>query len=107
MVAVAAKGGYSHTAGTSPDGMACGASQLLNYEIAKALQSRSMDVYNLGGVQDLDSGLAEYKLRFGARLVELEAADFFLGSRLRKGLTTAARWVREIPPRLTSRAAQP
>ena len=106
LVTVAAKGAYSHTAGTSPEGMACGASHLLNYEIARGLQSRSMDIYNLGGVQNLDSGLAEYKLRFGARLVELEAADFFLGGRLRKGLNAAARWVREIPPRLTPRAAQ-
>ena len=96
LVTMAAKGGYSHTAGTSPEGMRCGASHLLNYEIARALQGRSMDVYNLGGIQELDSGLAEYKLRFGARPVELEAADFFLGGRLRKSLTSAVRLVRDI-----------
>lgn len=96
LVTLAAKGGYSHTAGTSPEGMSCGASHLLNYEIARELQHRSMQVYNLGGIHELDSGLAEYKLRFGSRLVELEAAEYFLGGRLRKGLTTAVRLARDI-----------
>jgi len=96
LVTLAAKGGYSHTAGTSPEGMSCGASHLLNYEIARALQSRSMELYNLGGIHELESGLAEYKLRFGARLVELGAANFFLGGRLRKGLTTAVRLARDM-----------
>jgi hypothetical protein len=76
--------------------MSCGASHLLNYEIARTLQSRSMDVYNLGGIHELDSGLAEFKLRFGSRLVELEAAEFFLGGALRKGLTTAVRMARGL-----------
>jgi lipid II:glycine glycyltransferase (peptidoglycan interpeptide bridge formation enzyme) len=107
LVTMAARGGYSNTAGTSPQGMSCGASHLLNYEIARALQSRSMEVYNLGGVRDLDSGLAEFKLRFGARLVELEAADFFLGGRLRKSLTTAVRLARDIRGLRLDAAAKP
>jgi hypothetical protein len=95
LILLAAKAGYCHTAGTSPEGMQCGASHLLNYEVARMLQERAMTAYNLGGVQDLDSGLAKFKLRFGARLVELEAADFLVGSRLVEGLSKAARWLRE------------
>jgi lipid II:glycine glycyltransferase (peptidoglycan interpeptide bridge formation enzyme) len=95
LILLSATTGYCHTAGTSPEGMQCGASHLLNYEIARTLQQRAMTVYNLGGVQDLDSGLAKFKLRFGARIVELEAADFLVGSRLVEGLSKAARWLRE------------
>jgi hypothetical protein len=98
LVLLSAKTGYCHTAGTSPEGMNCGASHLLNYETAKTLQERAMTAYNLGGVQDLDSGLAKFKLRFGARIVELEAADFLVGSRLVEGLSKAARWLREGQP---------
>jgi len=85
----AEKGGYMNVAGTDEEGMQVGSSHFLNYHIAKTLQSEGCEIYNLGGADDLNSGLANYKTHFGARMVPLEAAQFHLGSRWRNLMGTA------------------
>lgn len=87
LVLKGAKGAYAQSSGTSDDGMQCGASQFLWYEIACHLQSQSMTIFNLGGA-DMDGvGLQEFKQGFGARRVELEAAEFYLGGNVRKKIS--------------------
>ena len=90
MVAQAASGAYLYTSGTSPAGMNIGASHFLVYEILKASRQSGAGVFNLGGVGDLSSGLAQYKRYFGAAPVALEAAEFDLGSALHKVVRASA-----------------
>ena len=92
----AERGAYYHSAGTSPEGMALGASHFLIYETAKLLQSNSIEIFNLGGVDRLDSGLARFKGGFGAKIVALEAAEFFLGGKFRKEASSGINWVRNV-----------
>jgi ribosomal protein S18 acetylase RimI-like enzyme len=93
----AAQGGYLHASGTHPDGMKTGASHFLNYQIAKTLQEEGCELYNLSGASEEDSGLARYKAGFGARVVPLETAEAYLGSALKRKLTTAAHLIRSNP----------
>jgi hypothetical protein len=78
------KAGYSHTQGTSPAGMDCGAAHFLIHEIACILRSEEKDIFNLGGTDDPDpeSGLVKFKTGFGAATekIELEAARFMPGN---------------------------
>jgi hypothetical protein len=73
------KMGYYHSAGTSPEGMALGASHFLLRAIADLLRASGAEFFNLGGA-DLDSGLARFKRGFGARTVPLWSAECFTGS---------------------------
>jgi hypothetical protein len=93
LVLHAAKGGYYQSAGTSPDGMATGASHFLINHIATSLSAEGREVFNLGGA-DEDSGLARFKEGFGASRVQLEAATFHLGNWWRRGLLSAIRRAR-------------
>jgi hypothetical protein len=90
----AEKGGYMNIAGTDAEGMQVGSSHFLNYHIAKALQGEGCDVYNLGGADDLNSGLANYKVHFGARVVPLETAEFQFGNRLHNLVGTVVAMMR-------------
>jgi lipid II:glycine glycyltransferase (peptidoglycan interpeptide bridge formation enzyme) len=83
-VADAPQGAYLHTSGTSAEGMASGASHFLLYEIMLAKQKAGVAIFNLGGVRDMESGLAQYKRHFGADSVALEAAEFSTGGLLQK-----------------------
>jgi len=103
-VLLAERGGYYQSAGTSPEGMARGASHFLVHHVAEDLRGRGMEVFNLGGADESSAGLQRFKGGFGARAVELEAAEFFWGSALRKKLGTAARLLREDPARLAREA---
>jgi hypothetical protein len=94
MVLRAAEGVYEETAGTSPEGMRCGASHFLIYSIARALQKESVRVFNLGGAES-NPGLNLFKSRFGATPVFLESARSNLGSDFRRKLTNAARSLRQ------------
>jgi hypothetical protein len=47
-------------------------------------------LFNLGGVSDPDSGLAQYKRHFGSDCWESEAAEFYVGSSWRKAISTGA-----------------
>ncbi len=96
MVASAKSGGYLHTSGTSPNGMAIGASHYLIYRILLAAQERGASVFNLGGVTDSASTLADYKRYFGAETVALEAAEFYMGNALNRILNSSISVLRRV-----------
>ena len=89
----AAKGAYQYSAGTDPEGMRLGASHFLVFHATQAVRAEGIEQYNLGGTRDLESGLAFYKARFGARVVPLESAEVYLGGWLRKNLSAAVTFV--------------
>ncbi len=80
LILMAEKAGYSHTQGTSPEGMDCGAAHFLIHGIACALHQEGKEVLNLGGTDDPnpESGLVKFKTGFGVatKKIELEAASF-------------------------------
>lgn len=71
--------GYSHTQGTSPEGMNCGATHFLIHEIACILRKEGKEFFNLGGTDDpnQESGLVKFKTGFGMKTkkIELETAQ--------------------------------
>ena len=93
LVLHAPKGSYYHSAGTSPDGMAMGASHFLINHIAIEMSAEGREVLNLGGA-DEDSGLARFKEGFGATRVPLEAATYHLGEWWRAKLLQVIRLIR-------------
>ena len=95
MVLRAAEGAYMETAGTSAEGMICGASHFLIYSVARALREEAIREFNLGGAES-NPGLSLFKSRFGATPVPLQSASFCLGSWVRRKLTHAARSLRQI-----------
>jgi hypothetical protein len=109
LVLMAPHGGYYQSAGTSSEGMACGASHFLVYQIAKTLQAEGKQQFNLGGAQPENQGLRQFKAGFGAESVELEAAEIVLGSgirsqlldrvrSIRSGCQNVARYLRSVSP---------
>jgi hypothetical protein len=93
LVLRATAGAYLQSAGTSEQGMNCGASPFLIYETTQLLRREGAVVFNLGGAGDDNPGLQRFKRRFGAREVPLERAEFFVGGALRRRLGTAAAFV--------------
>ena len=89
LILFAPQGAYYASAGTCDEGMKLGASPLLVYSIAKHLQERNLQIFNLGGtsVDDEGRGLRQFKSGFGAKPVSLESAEFYLGGALRKKIT--------------------
>jgi hypothetical protein len=82
LILLAEKGGYNHSQGASKEGMNCGAPHFLIYEIVNHLRNNAAcEVFNLGGTDQLNSGLEQFKSGFGATTsrVELDAAEFFVG----------------------------
>jgi hypothetical protein len=96
LILLAAKGGYGHSIGTNAEGMRCGASHFLEYEIAAALQAEGMEVFNLGGTDQSNPGLENFKAGFGAGRIELESAQFYLGTKLQSTLTAALAMLRKV-----------
>lgn len=78
LVLRAEKGGYYQSAGTSPDGMAVGASHFLIHNIAVELKADGASMLNLGGA-DENSTLARFKEGFGASSVPLVSASCYVG----------------------------
>ena len=99
LILLAERGAYYHSAGTSEEGMSKGASAFLINELATRLSADGFTTFNLGGADEGQDGLARFKLGFGSRIVELEAAECFLGSQLRKSVTSAIRLLRDEPLR--------
>jgi hypothetical protein len=75
--------------------MAVGASHFLLFEIAGALRDLDFETLNLGGTDQLESGLERSKDGFGVTTskVRLETAAFSLESRFARLLKSAARLV--------------
>ena len=88
LVLLAARGAYYHSAGTSPDGMTQGASQLLIATVAERLRDRGIILFNLGGAAEDQTGLTRFKCGFGSRTVELETASFDVARGTRRVITT-------------------
>ena len=93
MVLLSRTGGYLQSGGTNPEGMELGASHFLQHEIMKTLQSEGKEVYNLGGTDEPESGLAMFKIRFGASSVPLEAVEVLVGKTMRAAVGHLARRV--------------
>jgi len=89
-ILLAERGAYYQSAGTSEKGMDCGASHFLVDAIATDLRLRSMTTLNLGGASDVGDGLARFKAGFGARVVELPAAEFRWGGFLTRTMNATA-----------------
>lgn len=95
LVLLAERGAYYHSAGTDPEGLTCGASHFLVYEIANELRAASFHCFNLGGVSEPGSGLEQFKRGFGGRRVELEATVCDLRGPLQRALGAGARLLRK------------
>jgi len=102
LVTKAEGGAYLHAAGTDSDGMKLGASHFLISKTAEILKQEGRTIFNLGGVNDLQSGLAAYKSHFGKVGNPLESAEFHLGTRLQKKLATVIHAIRTDPKSLKS-----
>jgi lipid II:glycine glycyltransferase (peptidoglycan interpeptide bridge formation enzyme) len=81
---------YFHSSGNHPEGMRIGASHLLMHLLSLDLQAEGVACLMLGGAQP-DSGLADFKLGFGARPIKLSMARYELGSAWRRHLGKLAR----------------
>lgn len=97
------RGAYYHSAGTSPEGMAVGASHFLIYNVARSLAQKGFEAFNLGGADD--AGLSRFKSGFGSMKVDLETVRCFFGSTLRMKLVgmlrdwrqrDGSRWLRRF-----------
>jgi hypothetical protein len=93
LVLIAAKGAYYHSAGTSPEGMTCGASHFLIQDITQTLQGDGLERFNLGGADDTNAGLERFKTGFGAIATELEAAEFSFAGPLRRAASRIATFI--------------
>ena len=91
LLLLSSQGAYLHSGGTSPEGMELGASHWLHHELMKRLATEGKAIYNLGGTEDDSSGLALFKIRFGAQQRRLEAVEAFPGNSLRSRFSLLAR----------------
>lgn len=95
LVLRAQMGGYYQSAGTSPEGMECGASPFLITSIAALLAVEGKRVFNLGGAGEDSPGLKRFKAGFGARCVPLDAATCCPSGAWRVALAQRARRLQE------------
>ena len=95
LVLLARRGAYYHSAGTSVEGMALGASHFLIQRVAESLAAGGREVFNLGGADD--AGLIRFKSGFGAVSVDLEAVSFSFGSALKRRIVGTLRDLRSRP----------
>lgn len=93
LVLRAAKGSYYQSAGTSPDGMAMGASHFLVHSVAIGLKTDGAHIFNLGGA-DEDSTLGRFKRGFGASHVPLYSASCYVGPGWRYNIGKALELIR-------------
>jgi hypothetical protein len=93
LVLRSARVAYYHSAGTTPDGMAAGASPFVVAGAARVLARDGMLEFNLGGAEPSNPGLYRFKEGFGATIRELEAATFSLAAPWWRGARAAWRWI--------------
>jgi hypothetical protein len=70
------RGAYYQSAGSSPEGMAVGASHFLIYQIMRRLHESGVRSFNLGGAGADEPGLSRFKTGFAASHRDLESALF-------------------------------
>jgi hypothetical protein len=90
LIARSRTGGYAQSSGTSDTGRDLGASHFLFYQTACLLKEEGFETFNLGGADDKSKGLQDFKLGTGAVRIDLESADFYVGSQLKRIATKAA-----------------
>jgi RimJ/RimL family protein N-acetyltransferase len=73
------------------------AAHFLRFEMSELLRDDGLEVLYMGGVSDPAGGLAEYKRGFGAEIRTLEKARAYLGSPVRKKVSTLVTLVRQDP----------
>src|SRR5262249_8601762 len=101
LVLHAPKGSYYQSAGTSPEGMAVGASHFLIHSIASQLRADGAQIFNLGGAnEDEQSSLVRFKKRFGASRVPLPSATCYIGPAWRGRISRAIELIRSDRKRL-------
>lgn len=100
LIARAARGGYFSSSGSSPEGMSCGASHFLVYETARTLQTEGLDVFNCSGARPHETGLRDFKERFGTKAVDLQAASFDLRGGVQRVVARAVGLARDARARL-------
>lgn len=86
-------GAYYQSAGTSPDGMATGASTFLISETIDELAAAGRAIFNLGGAGPENAGLSRFKAGFGALPVSLTAGVYQLASPMHRTLRSAVRGI--------------
>ena len=96
LVLKARDGAYYHSAGTSPEGMRLGASQLLVLEVATRLAAEGLSVFNLGGAEPASEGLHRFKTGFGTSAQELEAATYQVAGVVRRSVLWLADSARAV-----------
>jgi lipid II:glycine glycyltransferase (peptidoglycan interpeptide bridge formation enzyme) len=77
---------YYQSAGTLPAGMQIGASPFLIHEVAKRLKKEGYRSFNLGGADTDAPGLRRFKKGFGAKEIDLFAADYTMSSRWNRAI---------------------
>lgn len=97
LVARSRTGGYAQSSGTSDPGRAIGSSHFLFHETACLLKSEGAEVFNLGGADEQSVGLQEFKLGLGSVRIDLQSAEFYTGSRLKRFATRAAALLKSWP----------
>ncbi len=102
----APEGAYDHSSGSSPEGMAVGASPFLVHSIALQLRAGGATSFNLGGAGADETGLAFFKEGFGARRVPLPAASCYIGPGWRRGADRAIALARATMAALPRLAAE-
>jgi hypothetical protein len=100
LLLMAERGVYAHSAGTSPEGMKCGATHFLWYEVFNILKNQNLEIFNLSGVDQLNSGLAQFKTGFRGARIDLESARFYFGNVYKKKLRTVIFSLRNNPKHL-------
>ena len=93
----AAEGAYTHSSGTTPEGMEASAAHFLRFETSRALQEGGFTILYMGGVSDPAGGLAEYKRGFGPDVVELERVRSYLGSTAKRKASTFLSLLKDDP----------
>ena len=80
----APRGAYDQSSGTSTEGMSIGAAQFLIAAAGQALAVEGIELLNLGGVREHETGLRAFKSHFGARENGIVAAVVDSRSRARR-----------------------
>ena len=94
LIALSPTGVYAQSSGTSDAGRELGASHFLFHRTACRLREEGYNIFNLGGADETSTGLREFKLGTGAFHLDLESAEFYLGSGLKRLATRAAAFFR-------------